>query len=301
MKTFLSFVMCALLAFSALAQDKKQQDREAILAMAGCYKVSFDFAETFSPDTAYTYHDRYHSWGIEYVLVVEDSENLIQLQHLLIINDSTIIKHWRQDWVYEETDLLAYDRDNVWVRKTAKPADVKGTWTQKVYQVDDSPRYEARGTWVHVDGKHYWEGTADAPLPRREFTKRSDYNVMRRHSRMELSDNGWFLEQDNEKILRTESGDKLICEEKGMERFTTGDYDCQPAIAWWENNQPYWADVRTAWEEVFSENPRLKLEKRVNDQMLWQQLFALGDEAREAGKGNYTGRVKEIIKSYLGS
>ena len=28
--------------------------------------------------------------------------------------------------------------------------DVRGQWTQKVYQVDDSPRYEGSSTWVHL-------------------------------------------------------------------------------------------------------------------------------------------------------
>lgn len=300
MKNFIS-ILSLLIAIGLQAQtDKKEQDIAAIKAMEGCYKVEFNFAETFSPDTAYEYHDRYYSWGIEYVFVIEDSEDLISLQHLLIINDSTIIKHWRQDWVYEETELLAYDRDKTWKKTTYTPEKAEGTWTQKVFQVDDSPRYEAMGTWVHVDGKHYWEGTGDAPLPRREFSKRSDYNVMRRHSRMQLSENGWFLEQDNEKILRTDEGDKLICHEKGMETFTTGDYDCAPAVKWWDENQNYWSEVRIAWNEVFSENPQLKLAKKVDDKMLWQRLFELGDEAAQGNsKSDLKNKVKGIIEQYI--
>lgn len=294
----LLFSVVAIPAFSQTT-EKKKQDREAILAMAGCYKVSFDFAETFSPDTAYQYYDRYHSWGIEYVFVLEDSEDLISLQHLLIINDSTIIKHWRQDWVFEEHVLLSYHKDNMWKKTTFEPSEVKGTWTQKVFQVDDSPRYESKGTWVHVDGRHYWEGTGDAPLPRREFTKRSDYNVMQRRSRMELAADGWFLEQDNAKILRTDSGDQLICHEKGMERFTAGDYDCAPAIAWWEDNKAYWENVRAAWDDVFEKHSELKLQKKVDDKMLWQQLFAAGDEARDSKNAAKQSELRKIIESYI--
>jgi hypothetical protein len=299
MKNFIALGLI-ILTTGLMAQTKKEQDRNAILAMEGCYKVTFDFAETFSPDTSYEYHDRYHSWGIEYVFAIEDSEDFISLQHLLIINDSTIIKHWRQDWVYEENTLLTYDRDKTWKHISYSPEEVKGTWTQKVYQVDDSPRYESKGTWVHVDGKHFWEGTGDAPLPRREFSKRDDYNVMRRHSRIELSDNGWFLEQDNEKIVRDDSGDKLICHEKGMESFTTGDYNCQPAIDWWEKNQMYWGEVRTAWNEVFDSNEKLQLIKKVDDKMLWQQLFELGDEVSSEEKPKEVKtRAKEIIEAYI--
>jgi hypothetical protein len=70
-------------------------------------------------------------------------------------------------------------------------------------QVDDSPRYESIGTWVHVDGRHEWQSKTDSPLPRREFTKRSDYNVLRRGNRIYLTPQGWMFEQDNKKIVRT--------------------------------------------------------------------------------------------------
>ena len=89
------FILIAVLASGTIfaQQNKKNADRDAIHAMAGCYKVSFDFAETFSPDTAYKYHDRYSSWGIEYVMVIEDSEDFISLQHLLIINVLFLVKN----------------------------------------------------------------------------------------------------------------------------------------------------------------------------------------------------------------
>lgn len=303
MKSLLTIILCFSVSFFAEAQTnntQKSRDIESIRAMAGCYKVTFDFAETFSPDTAYDYYDRYHSSATEYVFVLTDQPNFIQLQHLLIINDSTIIKHWRQDWVYEETELLSYNGENNWKTITYTPAEVKGTWTQKVYQVDDSPRYESKGTWVHVDGKHYWEAVSDAPLPRREATKRSDYNIVRRHSRMELKGDAWFLEQDNEKIRRTDDGEKLIVWEKGMEVFTTGDYNCQPAITWWESNKDYWAEVRDAWSEIFEENPDLNFQKRVENKMLWQQLFEMGDEVADGGDlADVKTKVKTIITQYL--
>ncbi|HLV52441.1 MAG TPA: DUF6607 family protein [Cryomorphaceae bacterium] len=301
MKNLTLILAMTVAVLSAHGQNaaKKDADRAAIRALAGCYKVTFDFAETFSPDTAYEFRDRYHSSGIEYVFVLTDEPDLIQLQHLLIINDSTIIKHWRQDWIYEETELLSYEGDRNWKTITYSPEEVKGTWTQKVYQVDDSPRYESKGTWVHVDGKHYWEGVANAPLPRREFTKRSDYNIVKRHSRIQLDGDGWYLEQDNEKINRTADGtDHLLVWEKGMESFTTGDYDCAPAIAWWEANKDYWSDVRLAWDEIFSDYPEMKFLRKVDNKLLWQQLYALAKEdiSSEVERKD---RVKELILKYM--
>lgn len=297
--TLILAMTVAVLSANGQNAAKKEADRAAIRALAGCYKVTFDFAETFSPDTAYEFRDRYHSSGIEYVFVLTDEPDLIQLQHLLIINDSTIIKHWRQDWIYEETELLSYEGDRNWKTITYSPDEVKGTWTQKVYQVDDSPRYESKGTWVHVDGKHYWEGVANAPLPRREFTKRSDYNIVKRHSRIQLDGDGWYLEQDNEKINRTADGkDHLLVWEKGMESFTTGDYDCAPAIAWWEANKDYWSDVRMAWDEIFSDHPQMKFLRKVDNKLLWQQLYALAKEDIPS-EVERKDRVKELILKYM--
>lgn len=282
--------------------SKLEQDRAAILSMAGIYKVSFNFVETFSPDTGYKYHSRYREWGIEYVIVEEDSPNKIVLQHLLIINDTIIIKHWRQDWLYENREVYTYYKDNEWVKDHLSAEKAGGTWTQKVYQVDDSPRYESYGTWVHVDGKHYWEGTTDAPLPRREFTKRDDYNVLRRHSRMEIFADGWELNQDNEKIVRGNGIDKTICWEKGVERFTKGSYNAMPAKKWWATQRAYWADVRKVWDEVYRQQPELKLKTKVEDKRLYESLFDLGDKLSLTNtyeRGAAYGDIRKIIQSFV--
>jgi len=282
---------------------KLDQDRESIKSMIGVYKVTFDFAETFAPDTAYKFHDRYSEHGIEQVSLVEETPTKIVLQHLLIINDSTVIKHWRQDWLYENKEIYNFYKDNEWRRITLTAEQAKGTWTQKVFQVDDSPRYESYGTWVHVDGKHFWEGINDSPLPRREFTKRNDYNVMKRHIRMEIFKDGtWAYVQDNEKIIRENGKDKLLVWEKGMEVFTKGTYDGSPATKYWEKQKKYWEDVRIIWDEVFSKNPSLKLVAKVDNKRLYENLFELGDETcngKKYTKGSANAEIKKIIESYL--
>lgn len=310
MKKLITSVYLLLIITGVFAQQKTvapaksnfQQDKETIKAMAGCYKVSFEFAETFSPDTGYKYHDRKFDWGIEYVFAVEETDKKISLQHLLIVNDTMIIKHWRQDWVYENTEILNYYKDNEWRKIKLTPEQAKGTWTQKVYQVDDGPRYEGYGTWLHVDDRHFWESTSDAPLPRREFTKRNDYNVLRRHSRMELTDYGWILEQDNEKILRGNGMDKLICWEKGLEKFHKGNYNCQPAIDWWTKNTQYWSDVRKVWNEVYAQTSILKIEKRINNKVLYEHLFEMGDQyvKKPYNSAEATAAIKKMIEMYVG-
>lgn len=303
MKTLLIGALALLISLGATAQKKKKQDIEAIMAMCGCYEVKFNFAETFAPDKDYKFHDNYRSGALEYVFPVEESKDKIVLQHLLVIGDTMIIKHWRQDWLYENTELYTYDHDTRWKYTTLPDNAVKGQWTQKVYQVDDSPRYEGSASWIHVDGRHYWEATADAPLPRREFSKRSDYNVMERRNRQELLADGWVHEQDNAKVVRSAEGDEIIAYEKGWNTYIrTADEQCQLARDWWSSNELYWADVRQVWDELFAEKQDLGLDIKKGDQILFMRLFALGDELVSApayDAASAQSSIKEIINEHL--
>lgn len=285
MKTYITSVLaiCGSLVFAQKPSSKKEQDRQAILSLAGSHRVSFDFAETFAPSKDYQYHDRYREGATEYIAVVEKSENRIVMQHLLVINKDIIVKHWREDWEYENTELWQYDKDDKWVKVTLEPGQVKGQWSQKVYQVDDGPRYQASATWVHVDGKHYWESSSDSPLPRREFTKRSDYNVMKRHNRIILTENGWLHEEDNAKIIRANGRDSVLCYEKGLENYTNvPDSACQPGIAWWNANKNFWQDVRTVWQQFDKEKNTIWLEKSVDEMKLYEAMFDLNKQQVKA-------------------
>ncbi len=285
MKLPVILLMAFAISFSANAQKKKKQDAESILAMCGCYDITFNYAETFSPDENYSFHDNYKSGALEYVFPISVEPNKIVIQHLLVINDAVIIKHWRQDWLFENTDFFQFDHNNTWKFVQIDKKTAKGQWTQKVYQVDDSPRYEGTATWVHVDGKHYWESTTDAPLPRREFSKRSDYNVMERGNRHETTPNGWVHEQNNNKVIKSNGTKHLLAQEKGMNTYTKTDISrCQPAVKWWAKTQQYWQDVRQVWSEVFDSHTTLQLNPKVNGELLFQRLFAL---EKEMLKGQY--------------
>jgi len=286
-----------------IEENKKEWERKLIKSMAGCYKVSFQFSETFAPDKNYQYHDRKFEEAIEYVFILEETENKISLQHILMAGEKMLIKHWRQDWLYENRELLVFVRNNEWKKVRLTQQQVKGTWTQQVFQVNDEPRYQGYGTWVHVDGRHFWESTADAPLPRREITKRHDYDVLKRHSHMELFRDGrWQLEQDNEKIIRDGDQDTLLCWEKGFETFTKSDYDAQRAIDWWEKNKYFWAEVRQCWENIFNQYESIQIKTRVDGKMLYEVLFALGDEHAvtvdyDAQKAEQA--IRKVLDSYV--
>ncbi|PWL32476.1 MAG: hypothetical protein DCO96_02735 [Fluviicola sp. XM-24bin1] len=290
-----------LIAGTSFAQDSKMdQDRNAIKSMCGCYEVKFNFSETFSysDDSTYTPSPDKHSGGLEWVQLVEDEEGRIVMQHLLIVgseNDPIIIKHWRQDWLFENTDLYTYNHDNKWTFQQFSKDQVAGQWTQKVYQVDDSPRYEGSASWVHVDGKSYWENTTDAPLPRREYTQRSDYNVTVRGNRHEITKDGWIHDQDNQKVIRAEGKeDVILAEEKGYNTYTkVADFKCQAAQDWWAENHEFWSAVRDSWDEIFESNQNVELAHKVDGKALYEILFDMDPKSTKPKK------VDATIKSFV--
>lgn len=276
----LILVLTGMATVGAHAQNKLEQDRQAIKALAGFYKVNFNYAEVTAPDTAYKFSKPYKSHANEWAEIIVDEPKRIVIQHMLAIDDSTVIKHWRQDWTYEDTDLMLYTQDNAWKKAKVSPADVKGKWTQKVYQVDDSPRYQGYGTWSHVGGRDAWQSETDSPLPRRESTTRNDYNVLNRGSRINITKEGWMFEQDNKKVIRTANGDKLLAVEKGYEEFSKiAPEKFAFAQKWWASQEKYWADVRAVWADILANNSNLKVQTKTNGKLLYEVLFALGDQS----------------------
>lgn len=299
MKKNILLLVIALVAINiSSAQSKKKKDRNAIKEMCGCFEVTFNFAETFqhSQDSLYKPSKTKIATGLEWAELVVDENNKISIQHLLQVGNPAkphIVKHWRQDWLYQNTDFYMYNGDNNWVFEEKSKSDVKKQWTQKVFQVDDSPRYEGSGTWVHVDGKSYWENTTDAPLPRREYTKRSDYNVTVRGNRHEITNNGWVHDQDNLKVVR-EAGkdDIIIASEKGYNVYKrVADSRCKTAANWWKEHQLKWATVRQKWNEVYTRNTDLSLEAKVDNKALYKYLFA-DEMVKEA-------EINTVIESFV--
>ncbi|MEM7054704.1 MAG: DUF6607 family protein, partial [Pseudomonadota bacterium] len=88
-------------AFQARSAELLEQDREAIRAMVGEYIVTFAFDETVPLIEDYEKKEPKRSGASEVVILIEDRPNKISLQHLLIVGAGQVIKHWRQDWVYQ--------------------------------------------------------------------------------------------------------------------------------------------------------------------------------------------------------
>ena len=292
-----SVVLFSCLGISAQAQ--KSEDIKAIKGQCGCHEVQFSYAETFSPIKDYKFKDRYLAKGIEYVFVIEESKDKIVIQHLLAINDSTVVKHWREDWVYENQDLLSFDKDRIWKYSLLPREKIKKTWTQKVYEVDDAPRYEGVAQWSHINGKHFWESKVDAPLPRREYSTRDDYNVLVRGNRIYVTEKGYLHEQDNDKLLRKVDSNVLIAQEKGINDYVrTDEKKCEVTKKWWAAHGAFWSDVRQAWQsEVFDKHKDISIKQFVRSKMISEELKTIKAE-KNTSEVNQK-RISEVLAKFV--
>lgn len=101
MRSALLLTFFVSLSITASTPTKKELDRKAILAMAGTYVVDFHFEETVGFELGYDLKPAYDSAGLEIVIVLEETEDKIVLQHILQTKRG-IVKHWRQDWEYQK-------------------------------------------------------------------------------------------------------------------------------------------------------------------------------------------------------
>jgi hypothetical protein len=296
----LSIILLAALSLSA----QTPKDKQNVDKLCGCFEVEFKYAETFSPDKNYKFHDREEiSGGTEYVFPVEVSDKKIVMQHLLVVTDSMIIKHWREDWTYENPVVWKYKGDKRWVKEKVDPAQVKGKWTQAVWEVSDAPRYQGSSEWVQMDNQTFWQNTVDAPLPRREYSVRNDYNVLRRGNRLVITADGYIHQQDNQKIIRKDGKDQLLVEEKGLNTYKRIDESqCAAAKAYWEKNKDYWTKVRKTWEDYVNTHSTVELKTQVGGKVLHDHLFEMAKQyaAGTIKSGEIDAKIKSSIEMYIG-
>jgi hypothetical protein len=225
------------------------------------------------------------------------------MQHLLVITDSMIIKHWREEWTYENPVVWKYQGDKVWTKQVLSPEQVKGKWTQTVWEVSDEPRYQGYSQWVSLDNKVIWQNTTDAPLPRREYSTRSDYNILKRTNRLSINDSGYIHEQDNQKIIRKDGKDQLLAEEKGINSYKRlDDKECAAAKLYWEKNKVFWTKVRKTWEDYISTQNTISLKTKVEGKVLNEYLFALAKDYadKKVSDKDIDARIKAEVFKFIG-
>jgi len=275
-------------------------DRQAILALAGEFKVDFNFDETVALVPDYERPEPKRSGADEVVIVVDDSGDRIVLQHLLVVGADSVIKHWRQDWVYEAGQRLEFSDDQTWAMVDLPREKTEGAWTQCVYGVADTPRYCGTGKWNHRYGHATW--TSDRtwrPLPRREYTTREDYNALNVENRHTITPEGWTHEQDNSKVVRVDGRtEQVLVREFGFNNYVRNpDFDFTAAYEYWDATAEYWARVRETWQRHF-DNGGVVLATDVDGMPVIEGLFELADEVRE-GQAADAAAINAVFDEYV--
>lgn len=287
-------------------------DRRAILAQAGGHEVRFQFFETLPLRPGYALADAYEEHALEWVEIVVDEPERIELQHLLVIPGGTedgeerppmVIKHWAQEWVWQDRLEWAFVGNQRWERREASPEQAAGTWTQRVTQVDDSPRYEGRGRWIHQDGDlSVWEAEPGwRPLPRRDYSKRKDYQVVGCVNRHVVGPMGWVHEQDNTKLVLDAGRALPLVREAGINSYTRLDDDDErfaPARKYWADLGPRWVPVKQAWVEAGQDQSVIAFGFDDHGRALNRALTDLVQDSALAVE-NLQARAREVIQGFL--
>jgi hypothetical protein len=268
----------------AQADTPFEKGRLAILGMLGEYEVRFAFIETVVLQSGYERRSSKDSSAFEAVVLVEDSGRKIVLQHLLVSKDGKrVTKHWRQDWTFEAPTRFEFTEAQTWRLKAIHTEVTQAAWTQCVYEVNDAPRYCGTGKWHHRYGVATW--TSDRtwrPLPRREYTVRSDYNTLNAENRHTIVPSGWTHEQDNTKTVREgEFTREILVREFGFNEYRRiAGFDFAPAYEYWNATKEYWSRVRREWDARLAGSKGLSLRTKVDGVALIEPMFEQAESVR---------------------
>jgi hypothetical protein len=273
---------------AATEAAKFAADRANILAMAGNYKVRFDFNESTSWQAGYLPIAPKTSGGHEVVRVIEDTGRHIKLQHILVIEaegKTFLVKHWRQDWTYEPESMLVYADTNQWKTEAVPTSMRKGRWSQTVWQTDDSPRYGGWGEWSNEGGVSRWRSNWTwRPLARRDAVRKPVYDRYYAINRHSPTPTGWIHWQDNMKMGVKDGKMVPFVQEFTLNTYTKfDDFKSSRADEYWAKTKDYWAAVRGAWEAVIKRNGGINVaELAETGSVTGERLMKLADDV-EAG------------------
>lgn len=276
-------------------------DRQSILAMAGEFRVRFAFDETAALQPGYTPKAAQRSGGTEWVNVIGDSGDTISLQHILVVGPShTVVKHWRQDWKYQPTSILRFHGNGRFKHETVDAAVARGQWSQSVYEVDEAPRYAGLGRWRHEQGIDAWESELTLrPLPRRDYSKRSDYQALEVINRHTLTPAGWVHEQFNTKLQMDDDGAfTAIAREQGLNQYIRiRDYDFSAGRDYWQRTSNYWERVRAEWQRGMDAKREFSIGPEPNGEPRIEELF---EQAERFGKGERVSNaeIAAVMRKY---
>ena len=297
-------------AGAAAQQAAFAADRASILAMAGTFKVTFDMKETTPWRADYTPIPAKISGGHEVVRVIADTGRTIVLQHLLVVTDDKgktfVIKHWRQDWVFEPATVLTYAGQGAWKLEEVPAAMRAGRWSQAVWQTDDSPRYGGWGQWTEEGGVRRWRSNWTwRPLARRDAVRHPIYDRYLGINRHSPSPAGWIHWQDNIKMGLVNGKVVPFVQETVLNSYVRDDkFDVPAADAYWAATKDYWAAVRVAWDAAIAKGKGVKVaEVAETGSASGERLMGFADDiqAKKLGTAEAVVKAKAVIVEVTGN
>jgi len=293
----------------------RERDRRAILALAGEYRVSFDFLEIMGFSAGFEPARPYRSWATERVYVLVDEPEHIVLQHILVmrvvdeageVQGPFVQKHWREEWRYEAAAAHVYRGEGRWEQVARGPQEREGAWLQTVWQVDDAPRYAAWGEWRHEAERSVWQGGRTwRPMPQRERSVRDDYDALVGRNTLTVLPTGWVHEQRNLKVRIAEPGriGERLAKEYGLARYERiQDYDFSAGDEYLAATGDFWATVRAVWDERLGRHEHLRLRRTVDGERLFKPMFrraAAVAEGRDFSAADNARFVRETLDAYV--
>jgi hypothetical protein len=168
-----------------------------------------------------------------------------------------------------------------------------------VYQVDEAPRYGSTGRWEHNASFSSWiSGDTVRPLPRREWTARKDYALLRGTNRHTILPAGWLQEENNLKDTAGAGATPYVGREYGVaryERLKGGDF--AGADGYYTATREFWNEVMTQWKQYWAKSDTLNLKAQSDQSGDFAKLFDLADEfaAGMLKSGDAPARIRAVL------
>ena len=138
------------------------------------------------------------------------------------------------------------------------------------------------------------------PLPRREYTRRSDYNALDVVNRHTIVRGGWTHEQFNTKVLRGADGSRSeIAREFGFNDYRKAEgIDFKPAYDYWSATKDYWMKVRVRWKQRLAQAPGVRLNTKIDGMGMIMPLFTQADEV-QSGKPVADADIDKVFAEWV--
>ena len=237
----------------------------ALEKMAGCFLVDYNYTEmeVLKPD--YSIDKRVYDVNTErsvkeWIYLERITSTNIRLQHVLFATakdgallKDRMLKHQAEDWDYGASAVFDFEKPDTW-RTRSLPAG-NDLWTRRITNLDDGLRYQCAAKWSKSAAYPEWSCDNYAPIPGREMRdmKRSDYNTMRRSTRIIVYGDSWLERQNNVKVTHTAGKQTALAAEAGKNWYVRlADAECDAARAFSQPRMAFWSLLRQTWEGVLA-------------------------------------------------